>query len=326
MSMARTMFSSGRGTEVREAALIAAHCEACQAMADFADAGEKELAREAADLSYIIAEALLREPRRNPGLKRYKDLSSATRDADRRALRTQNPHFVYRLKSKPQFAVLPKNHPIQYSIESGALAMGDAKLVHQTNPVDPASAPPRFLQGYPADTEWEYKGRQIRVKEMKVRPHLTPKQGTEWIASWSEPTDEGDTWTASAFDQQGALANARHKIDVEVLGLWYPESLIHHAVDSLDEMGQQISRSSVARYIELASRGSAHLPWGPENTAEAVQRFNALPLQERLRLIDEVIDYQLRAGLLDPENVKLTKNPTRKRPRGRSVFRRLMRL
>jgi len=402
LSMAKMLYGAGQGSAVGMSALLAAHCEACQAMADAADANDKALFHNAAEFSIQIARALERAPKPNPGLRRFKDLATATRDADRRALRTKNPHYVYRLKSKPQFAVLPSDHPVQGSIESGAIAMGDARLLHTANPSkpDPLSAeaharaleekgadlhalamkavriaskkgyvttglangtsiisakhlgyirkdarrkdprylltakgrkqlendgasgnpidtkakPPRFLAGYPADTEWEYKGRRIRVHQ---RPN------GDYRAEWKEPSEEGMERGVWGHDQQEALANARHTIDVYDRDLWHVDDLINHVIDRLDSGREKISRSTVARAIELARAG--HLPLPAGVNAEYYRKFDALSLEDRLHMIDEAIKYQARAGLLDPKNVTLP-NPARsRRVGGGSGLRRLLR-
>lgn len=302
--------------------LVLAHCEACQAMARANTQAERE---RAADLSNEIAEKLRRTPQPNPSMRRHPDLGTARRDADRRALRTKTTHYVYRVRDNPRYAVISADHPVQDNIEKGLIWAGPEQLAHtaeppQENPLDPTQTPPTFAGGYPRDTTWKYRGREIRVWEHRPGDYRARYLDEEMIRQ-----------TAFGESQQEALANARYAIDLERMpeGFRQAETLVQHVLDHfVDYQSLPVTRANVSRYLERVrhappsahgfgrsspSRGDPRVPVEDEGFAA----FDSLPLPERLRLIDEVIAYQKRAGMIDPERFP-QKNPSKPRARKRA--------
>ena len=207
------------------------------------------------------------------------------------------------------------------------------------NPIDPSSHPPRYVQGFPSDSIWRYKGREIQVK--------APKAGARdkaWWADWRDHLDPEHHFTAEGTDQQDALANARHAIDTMERGteFWFAEKLVHHTLNAThDHTRKPITRGLVARGIEKVRKsrrpGAAYLfrgiggPHPVPVTQKHFDAFDALALEERVRLIDEVIAYQRRAGMLKPQRLpnprkkKGTEKRTTRAERQR-ILRRLLRL
>ena len=135
---------------------------------------------------------------------------------------------------------------------------------------------------------------------------------------------------------------------------WAADTMVAHIIDYLsDHTTAPIDRATVAREIEIArnymSKKPGHSPLlGAQRVRVpirqwAMESFQKLPLKERLRMIDEGIDYQGRAGLIDAKRFKSTpmaqrRNPKKKRRKknpcckqirreGRAaVLRRIMRL
>lgn len=198
--------------------------------------------------------------------------------------------------------------------------------MRRKNPIDPKQAPPKAVYSYGGQSTWRYRGREIQV----VRdPNWKPGQYGKFGASWPEPEDEGDEQAAFATDEQGALANARHQIDVHERqkthkDYWAADNMVAHVIDYLNDFTTgPIDRATVARAIEEARLsltrqgrarvGGTSLPireWG-------MDAFQKLPLKERLRMIDEGIDYQGRSGLVDAKRLKSTPMAQRRNPKKR---------
>lgn len=218
-------------------------------------------------------------------------------------------------------------------------------MTRRKNPLDPKQKPPRAVYSYGRTSTWKYRGREITI---------APTSRGGYKADWVEPTEEGTTSRAYAEDEQGLLANVRHKIDVAERGqdFWAAETLVHHVIDAMhDYTSEPISRSNVARAIEVVRRGPTlgryrrawTTPGDPAPSGSVpvhdtdFAAFDALPLKERLRLIDEVIDYQARADLIAPERYAPTpmaaRNPKKKNAKAKknpgsraAALRKMMRL
>lgn len=167
------------------------------------------------------------------------------------------------------------------------------------NPLLPG-APPAYVHGMPGGAQvWRYRGREI-----SVQPGPT---GTWWEASWTEGTDRE---SHHAVDAQDAVGRARFNIDLIELGGDWPEAEIGlvHASDHLDEAGRAATRATLARHAEVLFRQAlTGTDVSPIRKWHA-EAFYRLSLSDRLRLIDEVIADQRRAGVLS--------NPSSPSPRG----------
>ena len=190
------------------------------------------------------------------------------------------------------------------------------------NPLVPGPPPRYVMGGMGRPTIWIYKGRTVEV--------LPGRQ--DWQARWMDidPDEDPDTpklKVAWGRDEQEALANARHQIDLWQKYEQYPdtyynaEQVVHHALDYMhDHTKRKPTRANVARQIqeianEIKRRGQFTYSHRGETRALPLSQvsfdaFNALPLAERQRLIEEVIAYQIRANLWEPERLP---NPLRER-------------
>jgi hypothetical protein len=235
-------------------------------------------------------------------------------------------------------------------------AQGDAKSVYdraaevavrvgrklRPNPLTTGS-PPVHVQGLPGSSQvWRYKGRELLVER---DPGMTT---APWKVTWI--TDEGDEESSYGVDAQAALANARYNIDVVANdkkwpGYYSAETAAHHVLDNyVDFSDDPVDRATVARLIEQIAEQFRRDPntrpnlYGPRTLPIrkfGIDAFYSLPIKERLRLIDELIDYQYRWGFFGPERYKPTpskgrvKNPGKKRntrAERRRILRRLLRV
>lgn len=205
---------------------------------------------------------------------------------------------------------------------AGELASKIARRFHrpEQNPLT-GGAPPQFVQGMLGqDQVWTYKGREITVIRYPKMPDAP------WQASWV--TDEGDREESHGIDPGGALANARYNIDVtsneaKWPGYYSAETMAHHVLDNMVDYGTgPIDRAALAREIEYVAKQVRRKPdvkpslYGPRDLpirSWGVVAFDGLALKERLRLLDELIDYQYRWGFIPEKRYRPT--PTRRRLR-----------
>lgn len=162
------------------------------------------------------------------------------------------------------------------------------------NPLLPG-APPRYLFGGMGTPQlWEYRGLQVEVAPIPPTPH-EPKR--RFKACFHD--DEGVRRCGIAEDEQGALANARYHIDLDSMGQTWrdAEQAVQRALDHMvDTTDDPINRGRLARHVEVLSRAPHPdykiLPY-------QMQAFYDLSLEDRLHLIEEVIELQRRTGLFD---------------------------
>lgn len=152
--------------------------------------------------------------------------------------------------------------------------------------------PPRYVfGGLGVPQMWTYRGRAL---------HLSPRAHGAWKVQWDEPTDEGERDFAIGESSQDALGRARYKIDLYELGEpWAPAAKgLDHVIDDMG-LGP-INSGTVARAAEIRfQRAIAGEDVRPVGKSHA-QAFYALPVTDRIRLIDEVIADQIRVGALAP--------------------------
>ena len=218
------------------------------------------------------------------------------------------------------------------------------------NPLVPGMAPPQFQQGQIGDSIWRYRGEEITVKRSparKIGPPLPP-----WRAEWDE---DGKRRHAHGTSEQAALGNARYQIDVsaESTDFQNAEVAAEHTLSVLvDTEPGIIDRPLFARAIEFASGALARgdtprIPGGgrlggggPSIAAYPGQftNFQALSVQTRLRLLDELLAVYHREGRLSDDRYRPTpsrkRNPRKKkgtkkrttRAERKRILRRLLRL
>jgi hypothetical protein len=184
-----------------------------------------------------------------------------------------------------------------------------------------AGLPPAHVHGMPgAQQVWRYKGREITVTPYPKMPDAP------WMAEWT--SDEGDEEQTFGTDPQAVLANARYRLDVDANEEKWPEmyhsaeTMAHHVLDSMVDGGKgPIDRAALAEHIEAVAYQMRRYPdekpslygldlpvrpWG-------MAAFDGLPLKERLKLLDELIDYQYRWGFIPDARYRPT--PSHKRVR-----------
>lgn len=164
------------------------------------------------------------------------------------------------------------------------------------NPLLPGPPPQYVMGGMGMPEVWRYRGYDIEV---------IPSNG-DFKACYVHPEDGRQC--PIARDVQSALGNARHRIDISEMpeGWWDAEHVVHMTLDHYAETATTpINRGRIARHIEELR---AHPVKGVPIHRHSYEQFDNLSLPDRLRLIDEVIDYQERAGLWDPQ--RRTKNPS----------------
>jgi hypothetical protein len=163
-------------------------------------------------------------------------------------------------------------------------------------------APPQFVSGQVGGEQvWRYAGVEIDVHPPRTRIGVM----SLWRASFvsPDPADEGEETSVRAIDRDAALANARHQIDLHELGeAWRDaEYTIHHVLDNyVDTTNDPINRARLARHLEVWAQTKHFDPTYPVK-ARDFQAFYALPLQDRLALLDAVIDFQERAEQFEPQ-------------------------
>lgn len=213
------------------------------------------------------------------------------------------------------------------------------------NPISLGPPPSYHMGGFGTPSVWEYRGREITIRP----PHSPGNKTSDWRAEWEEYStieDQMDKHRTFGVDEQSALANARHEIDVieksaDVFGYAYAEGIVQHVVDAMvDHDRGPIDRAAVARKIQelhdsLQRRAGSYIP-----TADGLIRlpvselfyFYDLPLRDRLKLIDEVIAFQVRSGFIEPARVrnprkrKASGGKKKKNPKAGSILRKMTRL
>ena len=158
------------------------------------------------------------------------------------------------------------------------------------NPVGLLPGSPRYIVGKGGrGSVWNYRGREVDVVAV-------PTTG-QYKACWH---DKGMSRCSWGNDEHGALANARFEIEVEDLGndWWEAQHAIHTALDHLvDETKEPINRGRLARHLEVLYRVPAP---SYRISPRHMDAFYRLSLDDRLRLLDAVLDYQERSGFFDP--------------------------
>jgi hypothetical protein len=203
------------------------------------------------------------------------------------------------------------------------------------------------MGGMGSPTHWQYRGRDIIIRPPGHKfGGKSPYFWAEW-KDWDYLGGDKENEVASGLDEQSALANARHLIDVREKQQQYPDYLaahlmVNHVIDAMgDHEKGPISRATVARRIEefrrklqKGERPEYRTPegdWVSIHLREfGMDYFHRLPLPERVKLIDETIAYHARAGLLDPKRLS---NPRKRKQKqkqktkhsSRSIMRKLLR-
>lgn len=163
----------------------------------------------------------------------------------------------------------------------------DQKLVH--NPLLPGPPPQYVMGGMGTPEIWHYRGIEIVVK-----PEPNSLLGP-YRACWGPP---GAGRSVSGTDPQSALGNARFRIDVNELGPeWTRAAALAMAASwsLLDYTDLRFNRSTLARQIAAETRPGRSL-----SQHHGLDSFNALPLPDRLRILDEVVDFNRRMGRGSP--------------------------
>jgi len=220
------------------------------------------------------------------------------------------------------------------------------------NPLAPGMAPPQFQQGQIGDSVWRYRGEDITVTRTPKRPHGPPQP--PWRAEWSYKNyGGGERHHAFGTSEQAALGNARYMMDVDYQSdeLQSAEIAADNTLHVLmDATPGIVDRPLFARAMEFAYRqirkgdipripGPGRLGGGgPGMVARPSQfeDFQKLPVQDRLRLLDELLAYYHREGRLSDDRYRPTssrkRNPRKKgkrkgtRVERRKLLRKLLRV
>lgn len=162
-----------------------------------------------------------------------------------------------------------------------ALSWNPSRVPNVYTPKGQLRPRPSFVSGSPLSPTqlWSYRGHHIEIAQRSKPPH-------GWTAMIAFPAG-GIGSTTPSPDPMAALQHAVFRIDrAEVLvdrdDLECADHAVMRAIEYAGQHGVPFDRARVAREIE-------GLHTGPSDEIEMKRCFDALPLAERLELIDEYL-------------------------------------